>query len=291
MKRILAVLIVLSISVLFTACGEKSERVKEGSTVFTEKNMPVVCYDSLSERQASVLSGAALGSRPENMISENSVEGCLERLTAGECNIAFVTLTPDEESLLSAGGYTYAKLSADALAVVTGAENTVSSLSKEQIISVLNGSVTNWSEIGGADESILLYMPQTDGICSKMLKSYTKMTDEVGGELRTVSFAGSEYKGYKPFEARSGSLGFMLYSYANSRSASKSGSIKILSVDGIAPDTDNISGGTYPVCCNIYVVRKSDIDVGSATRVLYDWMLSDEGREILRSRQLAAANG
>lgn len=291
MKRILAVLIALCIAVLFTSCGEKSERVKEGSTVFTEKNMPVVCYDELSEKHAAVLTGAALGSRPENMVSEKSAEGCLEKLAAGECDIAFVTLIPGEESLLSAGGYTYAKLSADALAVVTGAENTVSSLSKEQIISVLNGSVSDWSEIGGADESVLLYMPQTDGFCSKMLRSYTNLTDTAGGELRIISSAGVEYKGYKPFEARSGSLGFMLYSYANSLSASKSGNIKMLAVEGVSPDTDNISDGTYPVCCNIYAVRKSDVGAGSATRVLYDWMLSDEGREILRSQQLAAAIG
>ena len=55
----------------------------------------------------------------------------------------------------------------------------------------------------------------------------------------------------------------------------------MIPIDGVAPGADSISDGIYIPQCGIYVIRKSDIDAGSAARVLYDWMLSDEAAAIL----------
>ena len=44
----------------------------------------------------------------------------------------------------------------DGIAVVTDTDNAVADLTKDQLISIYTGQTTNWSELGGADEAIVV---------------------------------------------------------------------------------------------------------------------------------------
>lgn len=281
MKRVLALILALLTAASLSACGKSDGRVKKGSMTFTDKNFPVICTDGLSKRHAAVLAGAALG-KQKNDFAVMGLEAGIESLLSGSCDIFIAAVPTEKEALLSGNAsLQYGKISADALVFVTDAQTAVPTLDREQIISILSGAVSDWSEVGGGEGAISVFDPPSGSLAESVLRSYA---GEVSGHAvmtRHITTENGEYDGDLPFDGRKGSFGVAFYSYAASRSAAKNGDIRMIPIGGVAPDVSSISDGTYTPQCSIYIIRKSDIDAGSAARVLYDWMLSDEAAAIL----------
>ena len=47
----------------------------------------------------------------------------------------------------------------DGIAVVTDPANTAADLTKEQLINIYNGTITNWKDAGGSDQPIVVIGP------------------------------------------------------------------------------------------------------------------------------------
>ena len=56
---------------------------------------------------------------------------------------------------------------------------------------------------------------------------------------------------------------------------------KILSVDGVAPSNETISDGSYPLTNDFYVVIRKSAEKDSPERILYNWICSEQGRELV----------
>ena len=56
---------------------------------------------------------------------------------------------------------------------------------------------------------------------------------------------------------------------------------KILSVDGVAPSNETISDGSYPLTNDFYVVIRKSAEKDSPERILYNWVCSEQGRELV----------
>lgn len=59
--------------------------------------------------------------------------------------------------------------------------------------------------------------------------------------------------------------------------------LKLFSVDGAAPTTENIRSGAYPFVTTSFVAIRADEAADSPARRLYDWIGSDESREIIEA--------
>ena len=68
------------------------------------------------------------------------------------------------------------------------------------------------------------------------------------------------------------------YSKLEGASAPK---LKLFSVDGFAPTTENFASGSYPFLTTSYVVIRADEPADSPARRLYDWVGSEESRELI----------
>lgn len=281
MKRVLALILALLTAVSLSACEKSDGRVKKGSMTFTNRNFPKICTDELSKRHAAVLAGAALSERKDDF-AVIGLEAGIESLISGVCDIFIAAVPTEKEALLSGNAsLQYGKISADALVFMTDAQTEVPTLDKKQIIAILSGTLSNWSEAGGSDGEISVFDPPSGSLAESVLRSYAGEVTGHAVMTRHITTESGEYDGDLPFDGRKGSFGVAFYSYAASRSAAKNGDIRMIPIDGVAPGADSISDGTYIPQCGIYVIRKSDIDAGSAARVLYDWMLSHEAAAIL----------
>ena len=58
-------------------------------------------------------------------------------------------------------------------------------------------------------------------------------------------------------------------------------SLKLFSIDGYAPTTENFANGNYPYVTTSYVVIRADEPEDSDARKLFNWIGSDESREII----------
>lgn len=54
--------------------------------------------------------------------------------------------------------------------------------------------------------------------------------------------------------------------------------VKMISLNGVYPSAENIQNGSYPVISQFYCIYRAD---NENIQVLIDWLLSDEGQQII----------
>lgn len=169
----------------------------------------------------------------------------------------------------------------DALVFVVNANNPVDNLTTQQIQQIYTGKITNWSEVGGSDEEIIPFQRNAEaGSQTAMLKLVMKdlpmmdaPADYVRGEMGDLIEAVAAY------DDTSSAIGYTVYYYANDMKMAEG--LKILSVDGVEPCADTIRSGKYPFLNNYYVLTAANLADDDPTKILYDWILSEEGQKLV----------
>ncbi|MBP0959772.1 MAG: extracellular solute-binding protein [Oscillospiraceae bacterium] len=254
---------------------ENSEIVRIDSDLEITENIPVL---DGSEALYPIYSAVAYSIYPENSVSfsdgefspESSVQmkNTIRGFTAvvdGDTDI-FLTAHPSESQMA------YAKekgvelelvpIGKEAFVFIVNKENPVSDLSVDEIRKIYSGEITNWSDVGGE------FLPINP----------TKRLENSGSQSTMKAFMkGTEMKS-NPLGFLGRSIGFSFRFYVED--VAENGGIKILSVNGIYPDKENISNGNYPVVADFYAVYRKDNDNENVKKVI-DFLLSDEGKKII----------
>jgi len=169
----------------------------------------------------------------------------------------------------------------DAFVFITYKDNPVDSLSLDQIRGIYSGKITNWKQVGGDDLPIVAYQRE------KNSGSQTAMENMVMGKTRMLSpptapvaVAMSELiEVVAEFRPDRAGIGYSYRYYVDT--LYKNANIKILKIDGISPDAENLRDGSYPlVACYYGVIRGGEED--SIGGLFLDWMLSPEGQRCIR---------
>lgn len=64
--------------------------------------------------------------------------------------------------------------------------------------------------------------------------------------------------------------------------------VKLLSIDGIEPSTENITSGIYPFTVEFYAITNG-VPTGN-TKILLDWILSSQGQTLIEKVGYASIN-
>jgi phosphate transport system substrate-binding protein len=80
------------------------------------------------------------------------------------------------------------------------------------------------------------------------------------------------------YHSSAGSIGFSFRYYVEG--IIQNPDIKILSVDGVAPTVESIKNGSYPITTPLYAVTYAG-NTNENVPVLLEWILSEEGQEII----------
>jgi phosphate transport system substrate-binding protein len=163
----------------------------------------------------------------------------------------------------------------DALVVIVNKNNPVSNITLPQLQKIYLGKIKNWSELGGNNAPIELYVRK-----SKI--------SGVGRTLRELVFANFKQKfpGAKYLKPSSGPLEKGIVNNRNGIgttgiSSAKKRDVKILKLQGITPDYDSIKNGSYLLYRPLYLVRST----GNTNTMVNDFIkfaLSKRGKQIIR---------
>lgn len=254
---------------------ENSDIVRIDSSLEITENIPVL---DGSEALYPIYSAVAYSIYPESSVSfsdgefspESSVQmkNTIRGFTAvvdGDTDI-FLTAHPSESQMA------YAKekgvelelvpIGKEAFVFIVNKENPVSDLSVDEIRKIYSGEITNWSAVGGE------FLPINP----------TKRLENSGSQSTMKAFMkGTEMKS-NPLGFLGRSIGFSFRFYVSD--VAENGGIKILSVNGIYPDKENISNKSYPVVADFYAVYRKDNENENVKKVV-DFLLSDEGKKII----------
>jgi len=205
-----------------------------------------------------------------------------QRLAQRKTDIFFGAY-PSEEQIAYAEEqgthFVYTPIGADAFVFFVHKDNPIDSLTSDQIRKIYSGEITNWRELGGKNEKIAAFQRNEGSGSQSMLIRFMGDTPimEPPTELVNDLMSGIVEK-VSDYRSTTAAIGFSYRFYMEG--IIKNPDIKLLSIDGIAPTPENIENGTYPITGPLYAVTYEE-QTNPNVRRLLDWILSDEGQNII----------
>ena len=167
----------------------------------------------------------------------------------------------------------------DALVPIVNPRNPVTNLTIEQLRQIYSGEITNWQQVGGADEAvIILSHDDTSG-------NYETWKEKVMGEGKIVTpkakvMVSGPMKTY--VQQNPGAIAFLGLSYIDN-------TIRALTVNGIEAKTVNIKDGTYPIIrdLKLYTTQQSPESI----KKFVEYMLApDKGQKFVEQAGVLPVN-
>lgn len=126
----------------------------------------------------------------------------------------------------------------------------VEDISTEDLIAVFTGEVNNWSELGGADQEIVIVnRPDSSGTRDTFVKYGLEGNEPVPGDItEDSSNAVMQIISETP-----GAIGYLAFSYYDEQ-----GSVLPLSVDGVEQADENVISGEYPIWAYMHSYTKGE---------------------------------
>ncbi|MDE5770065.1 MAG: substrate-binding domain-containing protein [Ruminococcus sp.] len=150
----------------------------------------------------------------------------------------------------------------EAFVFIVNNENPVDNLTVEQIRGIYSGKYKNWSQVGG-DNTIIDPVQRIEGSGSQSVM--VSFMDGIPMKKNLFGFMGR-------------AVGFSFRYYVSE--IVDNGGVKMLSVNGVYLDKENILSGNYPITVDFYAVYRKD-NPNINIKLLTDWILSDDGQQIV----------
>ena len=205
------------------------------------------------------------------------------RLLAEKETDIFIGVYPSDEQRAYAEEnqttFEYTPIGTEAFVFFVHKDNPITNLTTEQIKDIYSGKITNWKDVGGKNEKIAAFQRNEGSGSQSMLKRFmgdTPITD-APTEMVNDLMAGI-IEQVADYKSKTNSIGFSFRYYVEG--IIKNPDIKMISIDGTAPTSENIRNGSYPILTPIYAVTYKENQNGNVDKLL-EWILSDEGQYII----------
>ena len=168
----------------------------------------------------------------------------------------------------------------DALVFLVNIDNPVESVTTEQLRDIYTGRITNWSEVGGLDESIIPFQrTPNSGSQTLMLKLLMEGKEPMEPPEEYIQEQmGDLVDAVSAYDNSRAALGYSMFYYVNNMYGNNR--FKLLAVDGVKPVRDTITKDEYPMGTGYYAVIRENERAGSVARRLIGWLLTDEGQAV-----------
>ena len=170
----------------------------------------------------------------------------------------------------------------EAFVFIVNEKNPVDSLTVEQIQGVYTGEYKEWKELGDENgEVIYPFQRDTNSgsqtAMEQLVMKDKKMIEPVKSER--ISGMGMMLEVIADYQNKPGAIGYTYKYYLNNLYLQEG--VKILNIDGVEPNKENITNESYPFTTNYYMVIREDEPANSPARKLRDWLLTDEGQKVV----------
>ena len=256
-------------SVAESTVAASSEAAPAEATADLSGSISMVGSTSM-EKLANALSEAFMEEYPDVTVTAEFVgSGAgIEAVTNGTADIGNSSRSLKDEE--KAAGVVENVVAIDGIAVCVDPANEVADLTKEQLTNIYNGTVTNWKEVGGADEPIIVIGREagsgTRGAFEELVDlvdgcKYANELDSTGAVIAKVA-------------STPGAIGYASLDALDD-------SVKALSLEGVEATAENIKAGNYFLSRPFVMATKGEIsEQNDLVQAWFDFVLGDEGQQV-----------
>ena len=295
-KRILAAVMAVSLmSLAFTGCGNsdkkddntKTESTKEDNKEDNNQDNKEDNQDANKELSGKItLAGSTSMEKLCEALSETFMEANsgvtvtveytgsgagLESLAAGSVDIGNASRALKDEE--KSGGAVENIVAIDGIAVISNKSNTVADIKSEDLVKIYKGEITNWKDLGGNDESIVVIGREagsgTRDAFEELLEvkdgcKYAQELDSTGAVLAKVA-------------STPGSIGYVSLDVVDD-------TVIGLKLNGVEPTEEEILAGNYLLQRPFVMATNGEISQqNELVQAWFDFVKSDAGKEVIKT--------
>ena len=220
----------------------------------------------------------------------NTVDG-YRALALKESDIFFGAKPSEEQIKFAADNGTefeYTKIGKEAFVFFVHKDNPIDGLTTEEIKKIYSGEITNWKEVGGRNEEIVAFQRNEGSGSQSMLIRFMDGTPIMEAPREQVNeFMVGIINQVSDYKNKTNSIGFSFRYYMEG--IIKNPIVKFLKVDGVEPNVENIKNDKYPITATLYAVTYKDNENENVSKLI-DWVLSEEGQEIIEKTGYVGIN-
>ncbi len=269
-KTLFLITLIISVGLLIVGCGKKEETInivgstsvsmlaeelgKEFSNLYPDIKVNVQGVGSTAGINSTIDGTADVGISSRNLEKDETNQGINEHV------IAY-----------------------DGIVVAVHPNNPVEDLDIDSIKDIFSGEITNWKEVGGENEEILVVTREEGSGTRGAFEEITGLEekDNEGNKKSLVIEDALVAEGNGAVIAnivgKDNSIGYISLSYLND-------TVKGLSIDGIEPTVENIKIEEY-IISRPFLMLTRDIDNELVNKFI-EFVLSDEGQNIVGKKQI-----
>ncbi|TSB46180.1 phosphate ABC transporter substrate-binding protein [Alkalicoccobacillus porphyridii] len=145
----------------------------------------------------------------------------------------------------------------------------IEDISTEDLIAVFTGEVTNWSELGGADQEItLVNRPDSSGTRATFVNYALDGAEPAEGITEDSSNTVKQIISETP-----GAIGYLAFSYYTDDT------VLPLNLDGVEQTDDNVTSGEFPVWAYMHSYTNGEPE--GLAKTFLDYMMSEDVQQVI----------
>ncbi len=304
-KKLLALLMSLTMTAALIGCGSADQTASSETaetTEATEETTEDTVEDTASseaesteEAPAADLSGtiSLAGSTSMEKLCEAMSESFMETYPEVTVTVEYTGSGAGLESLASgsvdignssrhlkdeevAGGAVENVVAIDGIAVIVDPANSVSDIPADKLAAIYKGEITNWSELGGNDEAIVVIGRESGSGTRDAFEELLEVKDACKYAQELDSTGGVKAK----VAATPGAIGYVSLDVVDE-------SIKAVSIDSVEPTEANIIAGDYLLSRPFVMATNGEISAqNDLVKGWFDYISSDAGKDVIKSAGL-----
>ena len=263
-------IVLLIATLMITACGNLAATTVEPTPIAATQVTLKISGSGSTTAILTAIKPAFEADTPGyklEVLPGSGTGGGIKGIIDGILDVAAMARPPKDEE--TAQNVAYEELGQAGFAVITQPQVNVTSLTTDQILAIFAGDVTNWSEVGGPDLPLILYVRDDADSTTQALRS-TIMGEKPFG-ANVVQVFTSQGDMLTAVAGTPGSVGLATWP-----TALASGSqVQAVAIAGIAPGDP-----TYPMLGPLGIGYL--VDRQAEVQPLIDWLRTEKGRTALQ---------
>jgi len=262
--KIMAALTVIAGLAFMAGCKRDADNriVIKGSTTV----LPITQKAAEEYRKTNKVSIVIEGSG-----SGNGIKALLD----GSCSIANSSREMKDVELQSAKekGLSIKEIAVavDMIVPIVNPANPVKNITLTQLKAIYDGSITNWKQLGGKDEKIIVISRDTSSGTYEVWHEKVMLKKDVRKDALLQASNGAIISAVAE---NTKAIGYVGFGYLDK-------SIKPLFVDNVEPTLENGKSGRFPISRKLYMYV-NEAKISPEAQKFIDYLLSDEGQKIVQ---------
>ncbi len=157
----------------------------------------------------------------------------------------------------------------DAIAVVVNPANSVNELTLEQIKAIYTGEFSNWSQVGGSDQEIVIISRDS---ASGTFEAFNELALDKEKVRPDALLQASNAAVATSVANTPGAIGYVGLGYVTSKT-------KAIEVNNVMPSKETVNSDTYPLARPLFMYTNGEPT--GAVKEFIDFVMSEEGQKLV----------